>query len=131
MQSLIFELPKIVEEGKKEAERILERISSPNKLILQTNEMVLPSKDVSGLFKGTIPTPKDKITTIDASADQLQMFGVQARQAKLQLHQQAEWLNRLVYGDNLLVMQSLLAGDPESGLPSMRNKIDLIYRPTF
>ena len=36
-------------------------------------------------------------------------------------------MNRLVYGDNLLVMQALLAGDPESGLPSMRGKIDLIY----
>lgn len=38
-----------------------------------------------------------------------------------------EWKNRLIYGDNLLAMQALLAGDPESGLPSMRGKIDLIY----
>ena len=38
-----------------------------------------------------------------------------------------EFLNRLIYGDNLLAMQALLAGDPESGLPSMRGKIDLIY----
>ena len=127
MPSLIFELPKIVEEGKKEAERILERISSQNKLILQTNELVLPAKDVSGLFKGTIPNPKEKTTTIDASAEQMQMFGLQARQAKLSIHQEAEWVNRLVYGDNLLVMQNLLAGDAESGLPSMRGKIDLIY----
>ncbi|NBS71346.1 site-specific DNA-methyltransferase, partial [bacterium] len=35
--------------------------------------------------------------------------------------------NRLVYGDNLLVAQSLLAGDEASGLMSMRGKIDLIY----
>lgn len=39
----------------------------------------------------------------------------------------AEWLNRLVYGDNLLVMQALLAGDPATGLPPMRGIIDLIY----
>ncbi len=125
MSSLIFELPKIVEEGKKEAERILERISSQSKLALQTNELVLPAKDVSGLFKGTMPNPKEKTTTIDASPEQLQMFGL--RQGKLQVHQEAEWVNRLVYGDNLLVMQNLLAGDPDSGLPSMRGKIDLIY----
>ena len=52
--SLIEELPKIVAEGKREVERILERISSPHKLTLQTNEFVLPCKDKSGLFKGQI-----------------------------------------------------------------------------
>jgi len=36
-------------------------------------------------------------------------------------------MNRLIYGDNLLAMQALLSGDKESGLPSMRGKIDLIY----
>ena len=127
MASLIFELPKIVEEGKKEAERILDRISSQSKLVLQTNELVLPAKDVSGLFKGTIPNPKDKTTTIDASPEQMQMFGLHSKQAKLSIHQEAEWVNRLVYGDNLLVMQNLLAGDADSGLTSMRGKIDLIY----
>lgn len=35
--------------------------------------------------------------------------------------------NRLFDGDNLLVMQALLHGDPATGLPSMRGKIDLIY----
>jgi adenine specific DNA methylase Mod len=96
--SLIYELPKIVDEGKKEVEKILERLSSQNKLGLQTNELVLPAKDSAGLFSGQMPTVDEK-----------------------------EWMNRLVYGDNLLVMQALLAGDPESGLPSMRGKIDLIY----
>src|SRR5699024_1343932 len=33
--------------------------------------------------------------------------------------------NRLIYGDNLLAMAALLAGDEEN--PSLRNKIDLIY----
>jgi len=98
MHSLIEELPKIVSEGKKEVERILERLQSPNKITLQTNELVLPSKDQSGLYRGHVPELNDQ-----------------------------SWLNRLIYGDNLLVMQALLAGDPETGLPSMRGKIDLIY----
>ncbi|MEK6777894.1 MAG: DNA methyltransferase [bacterium] len=96
-ESLIEQLPKIVAEGKKEVEKILERLSGPNKLTLQTNEYVLPSKDKSGLFRGEVKELNEK-----------------------------EWHNRLIYGDNLLVMQALLAGDLETGLPSMRGKIDLI-----
>ena len=97
--SLIEELPKIVKEGRAEVSRILERIESNNALALQTNELVLPSKDISGLYRGQLPTLEDEIS----------------------------WKNRLIYGDNLLVMQGLLAGDPASGLESMRGKIDLIY----
>lgn len=39
----------------------------------------------------------------------------------------SDWHNRLVYGDNLLAMQALLAGDPQTGLPSLRGKVNLIY----
>lgn len=98
MDSLIYQLPKIVDEGKKEVERILDRISGPNRMTLQTNEFVLPSKDATGLFAGRN----------DKEANE-------------------EWKNRLIYGDNLLAMQALLIGDKESNLPSMRGKIDLIY----
>ncbi len=125
--SLIEELPKIVQDGKKEVERIFERISSSNRIGLQTNELVLPSKDVSGMFKGSIPVTKDKIIEMVASPEQLKMFGLEARQSRLSVHQEAEWLNRLVYGDNILVLQSLLTGDEATSLPSMRGKIDLIY----
>jgi len=97
-KSLIEELPRIVADGRKEVDEILERLSGTNKLGLQTNELVLPAKDSAGLFKGQIPEVNEK-----------------------------EWLNRLIYGDNLLAMQALLAGDEASGLPSMRGKIDLIY----
>jgi len=38
--SLITELPKIIERGKKEAERILDNLSKKNKITLQTNELV-------------------------------------------------------------------------------------------
>lgn len=99
-KSLIEELPKIVAEGRKEVEEILERLSGANKLGLQTNELVLPAKDTaqSGMFEGQVPEVDEK-----------------------------EWMNRLIYGDNLLAMQALLSGDTSSGLQSMRGKIDLIY----
>ena len=54
-KSLIEELPRIVNEGRREAQQILERLSSGTQIGLQTNELVLPSKDVSGLFKGSSP----------------------------------------------------------------------------
>lgn len=35
------------------------------------------------------------------------------------------WVNRLIYGDNLLAMAAVLAGDETT--PSLRGKVDLIY----
>lgn len=98
MESLIEQLPKIVAEGKREVERIMERLESDNRITLQTNEYVLPVRKEVNLFQG-------KYQNIDGQ----------------------NWFNRLCYGDNLLVMQALLNGDAETGLPSMRGKIDLIY----
>lgn len=100
-ESLISELPKIVEKGKKEAEKILEGLSKKNRVTLQTNELVLPTKAKGGLFSFMGQSVKDEV--------------------------KKEFLNRLIYGDNLLAMQALLAGDPQTGMPSMRGKIDLIY----
>lgn len=97
-KSLIDELPEIVKRGRKEYERIMQRLQSDNKMLLQTNEYVLPAKDESGLFQG-------KIERTDTS----------------------EWKNRLIYGDNIFVMQALLNGDAKTGLLSMRGAIDLIY----
>ena len=76
----------------------MERLSSSTRIGLQTNELVLPSKDTSGLWKGRNEQVINK-----------------------------EWMNRLIYGDNLLAMQALLAGDEATGLPSLRGKVDLIY----
>lgn len=98
-KSLITELPKIVEEGRREAQRMMERIGSGTHIGLQTNEVVLPSRDISGLWKGV----------------------------NTQICTEGEWKNRLIYGDNLLAIQALLAGDPGTGLPSLRGKVDLIY----
>ena len=105
-KSLIEELPRIVSEGRREAAQILERLSSGTQIGLQTNELVLPSKDVSGLFKGSTPQIPNAFNMVGGNG---------------------EWMNRLVYGDNLLAMQALLAGDAQTGLPSLRGKVDLIY----
>lgn len=99
--SLIEELPKIIERGRKEAEKILDGISDKNKIILQTNELVLPTKAKGGLDK---------------------YVGQSVKEAN-----KKEIMNRMIYGDNLLTMQALLTGDPATGMPSMRGKIDLIY----
>ena len=98
MKSLIEELPKIVAEGKKEVAKILENLESGHQITLQTNEYVLPVEKGNLLYQKPIETPSKDT-----------------------------WLNRLCYGDNLLVMQALLNGDPATGLPSMRGMIDLIY----
>src|SRR3990167_3882595 len=99
--SLIEELQKIIAQGKKEAQKILDGLSTHNRITLQTNELVFPTKAKGGLssFMG---------------------------QSVKQLGKQ-DWLNRVIYGDNLLAMQALLAGDPQTGMPPMRGKIDLIY----
>lgn len=97
IKSLIGELPKIVSDGNREAAAILDRLSSANRITLQTNEVVLPAKASSNIRFGT--------------------------QAALPVAD----MNRLIYGDNLLAMQALLAGDPQTGLPSLRGKVDLIY----
>jgi adenine-specific DNA-methyltransferase len=83
--SLLGQLPGIVREGRKQAEKILENLEGSHRVSLQTREWVLPSKDA----------------------------------------RDSDWTNRLIYGDSLLAMAALLAGDEHT--PSLRGKIDLIY----
>jgi len=106
-KSLIEELPHIVSEGRRQAAQILERLSSGTHIGLQTNELVLPRKDVSGIFREQIPVIPNAFNNA--------------------LSDKENWMNRLIYGDNLLAMQALLAGDAATGLPSLRGKVDLIY----
>ena len=103
MSSLIELLPKVVSEGRKEANRILDGLSNASRITLQTNELVQPNKNRKQKNLGSAV---------------LGAAGYDVSPA---------WTNRLIYGDNLLVMQALLAGDPATGLPSMRGQIDLIY----
>lgn len=92
------QLPGIVSDGKRKAAQILDSLESRNRVTLQTRELVVPSKDT-------------------AMVDALRMLQPD--------YIDSESPNRLIYGDNLLAMAALLAGDADR--PSMRGQIDLIY----
>ncbi len=96
--SLLEKLPKIVEQGRKVAEQILEGIESRQKISLQTRELVFPSRDaaIKDIFSPSQSNIEDPSN-----------------------------LNRLIYGDNLLAISALLAGD--SFNEGYRGKVDLIY----
>lgn len=121
-KSLLEQLPDIVAQGRKEAEKILEGIESRHRVSLQTREVVLPAKDAAAT---------DWITA-QARADRREVFApgqgslLESAQPSLAATQaEAPWANRLIYGDNLLAMAALLAGDEDT--PSLRGKVDLIY----
>lgn len=96
-KSLLEELPGIVADGKRRASQILENLEGKQRVTLQTRELVIPSKDTR---------EADLFRQFDGPIDESDP-------------------NRLIYGDNLLAMAALLAGDGSSA--SMRGKIDLIY----
>ncbi|GKV72015.1 site-specific DNA-methyltransferase [Pseudarthrobacter sp. NCCP-2145] len=96
-KSLLEQLPGIVAEGKRRAAQILEGLEGRNRVTLQSRELVVPSKDV---------TEADLFKHLDGN------HGLGR-------------VNRLIYGDNLLAMAALLAGDQDN--PSLRGKLDLIY----
>ena len=83
MTSLLEQLPKIVADGKREAERIMERLESSYKIGLQTRELVIPTRDTNW---------QDIFVKADRSSHDLNP---------------AE-MNQLIYGDNLLAMAALL-----------------------
>ena len=121
-KSLLEQLPDIVAQGRKEAEKILESIESRHRVTLQTREVVLPAKDAAAT---------DWITA-QARAGRREVFApgqgslLATAQPMLGTAQaEAPWANRLIYGDNLLAMAALLAGDDTT--PSLRGKVDLIY----
>lgn len=96
-KSLIEELPAICAAGKRRAAQMLESLEGRSRVTLQTRELVFPAKDtnIADLFR-TSPS--------NGSSGEP---------------------NRLVYGDNLLTMTALLAGDDQ--YESLRGKVDLIY----
>ena len=102
-KSLLEQLPEIVARGRRQAEKILEGLEGRHRVSLQTREWVLPSKDTRD---------SDCITAAE-------------RQAHLRDAGGTDWTNRLIYGDNLLAMAALLAGDEHTA--SLRGKVDLIY----
>jgi adenine-specific DNA-methyltransferase len=120
-KSLIEQLPEIVKEGRKQAERILESIESRHRVSLQTREVVLPARDSKA---------QDWIAQQRRSS-QREVFApgqaslIEGQQPMLADEEERPWVNRLIYGDNLLAMAALLAGDEQT--PSLRGKVDLIY----
>ena len=126
-KSLLEQLPEIVANGRKQAEKILEGLESRQRVRLQTREVVLPAKDSAA---------SDWITA-QARADRREVFApgqgslVDSAQPMLGAAGSVSpepvdaWTNRLIYGDNLLAMAALLAGDEHT--PSLRSKVDLIY----
>lgn len=120
-KSLIEQLPEIVKEGRKEAERILESIEGRHRVSLQTREVVLPAKD----------TVAQDWVTQQARATRHEVFApgqgslLGGGQTTLAGDATQPWMNRLIYGDNLMAMAALLAGDEQT--PSLRGKVDLIY----
>ena len=98
--SLIHKLPKIVSDGEREAERARKRIKEGNRIGLQVRELVISSRD----------------STWNRLYKQQNVRDVEVDPASM---------NKLIYGDNLLAMIALLAGDELS--PSLRGKVDLIY----
>ena len=98
-KSLLEQLPGIVASGRRQAAQILEQLEGRHRVTLQTRELVIPSRDTAAadLFRGS-----------GQGADDL-----------------GSRRDRLIYGDNLLAMAALLAGDEDT--PSMRGRLDLIY----
>lgn len=121
-KSLLEQLPEIVATGRKQAEKILEGIESRQRVSLQTREVVLPAKDSATcdwITQQTRATQREVFAPGPASLwpSAQPLLGAAAPEPA--------WANRLIYGDNLLAMAALLAGDEQT--PSLRGKVDLIY----
>lgn len=125
-KSLLEQLPEIVAQGRKDAEKILEGLESRHRVGLQTREVVLPAKDSAA---------QDWITMQQRAAHSAVFAPGQTSlldnpqpmlgDAFSASGDAPPWANRLIYGDNLLAMAALLAGDEHT--PSLRGKVDLIY----
>ncbi len=119
-KSLLEQLPEIVAKGRQQAERILQSLESRHRVSLQTREVVLPARDSKA---------QDWISQ-QRRNNQREVFApgqsslIDEGQGQLGAVEQP-WINRLIYGDNLMAMAALLAGDENT--PSLRGKVDLIY----
>lgn len=120
-KSLIAQLPEIVAEGRRTAEKILEGLEGRHRVSLHTRELVLPARDSKAA---------DWVAA-HRQAQQREVFApgqaslLHNPQPLLSAAYEPPWTNRLIYGDNLLAMAALLAGDEHT--PSLRGKVDLIY----
>lgn len=120
-KSLIEQLPEIVKRGRERAEKILESLEGRHRVGLQTREWVLPAKDSKASDWISQNARQGALASVQGG-----LFG-NVQPSLGDAVPDVPWRNRLIYGDNLLAMAALLAGDETSGLPSLRGKIDLIY----
>lgn len=103
-KSLLEQLPAIVAAGKRQAAQVLEQLDGANRVSLQTRELVIPSRDRASTDLFAEASRAESEAVVDGGLG---------------------GMNRLIYGDNLLAMAALLAGDEAS--PSLRGAVDLIY----
>ena len=123
-KSLLEQLPEIVANGRKETERILEAIESRHRVSLQTREVVLPAKD-SAVQDWVTAQKRTVQREVFAPGQTSLIESPQPMLGDAGTLEGQPWTNRLIYGDNLLAMAALLAGDENT--PSLRGKVDLIY----
>jgi adenine-specific DNA-methyltransferase len=121
-KTLLEQLPEIVRNGKRRAEQILEALEGRTRVGLQTRELVTPARDSNWKEFAAIKTTGKPGATI---AGEMSLVNDMSGQGELAGKGARQWFNRLIYGDNLLAMAALLAGDETT--PSLRGKIDLFY----
>ena len=122
-KSLLEQLPEIVAQGRKEAEKILESIEGRHRVSLQTREVVLPAKDSA--VQDWVTAHKRSVQREVFAPGQISLIESPQPMLGAAAAPEVPWANRLIYGDNLLAMAALLAGDDTT--PSLRGKVDLIY----
>ena len=122
-KSLLEQLPDIVAQGRKQAERILESLETRQRVRLQTREVVLPARDSAA--QDWVMAQKRAAHQEVFAPGQASLLGSAQATLGAAPGGDAPWMNRLIYGDNLLAMAALLAGDEDT--PSLRGKVDLIY----
>ena len=117
-KTLLEQLPEIVSNARKEAERVLENLESRHRVTLQTREMVFPAKDA---------VQKDLLRSTHTNTVRAELVEAPPSTSSGRTGDEVakSWSNRLIYGDNLLAIAALLAGDEHT--PSLRGKVDLIY----
>ncbi len=121
-RTLLEQLPEIVRAGKRQAEQILEGLEGRGRIALQTRELVTPAKDSNWQMFQSLRTAQPAKGTL---AGELAIVNEAGKQTELTAWAKHSWFNRLIYGDNLLAMTALLAGDDQT--PPLRGKIDLFY----
>ncbi|MCX6911326.1 MAG: site-specific DNA-methyltransferase [Verrucomicrobia bacterium] len=121
-RTLLEQLPEIVRAGKRQAEQILEGLEGRGRIALQTRELVTPAKDSNWQMFQSLRTAQPAKGTL---AGELALVNEAGKQTELTARGKHSWFNRLIYGDNLLAMAALLAGDEQT--PPLRGKVDLFY----